>query len=176
MSAPLSKSAIKRAPTPPPPSPPHILEAENDDEETAVTSGRKPRVGSLSKLATPPISPGVPNSNVHERFLAAPSQSLNPSVSVNTLKESYEIAVRFEEIGMRRDGITLSTRRRRVLHIQADDYGATGGHWERRIGFGWDADLKNVRAEFDGAMLRVLVPRKKGSGIGGTVGGAASHL
>lgn len=34
------------------------------------------------------------------------------------------------------------------------------GHFERRISFGYDADLSHVRAEFDGEHLRVLVPRK----------------
>lgn len=34
------------------------------------------------------------------------------------------------------------------------------GHFERRISFGYDADLALVRAEFDGEMLRVIVPRR----------------
>ena len=54
----------------------------------------------------------------------------------------------------------LSTRRRRILHIAADSWEAGGGHFERRISFGYDADLARVRAEFDGEHLRVLVPRK----------------
>ena len=33
-------------------------------------------------------------------------------------------------------------------------------HFERRIAFGYDADLVQVRAEFDGEMLRVAVPRR----------------
>ena len=33
------------------------------------------------------------------------------------------------------------------------------GHFERRISFGYDADLGRVRAEFDGELLRVIVPR-----------------
>ena len=54
----------------------------------------------------------------------------------------------------------LSTRRRRILHIAADSWEDGGGHFERRISFGYDADLARVRAEFDGEHLRVLVPRK----------------
>ena len=34
------------------------------------------------------------------------------------------------------------------------------GHFERRIAFGYDADLGHVRAEFDGDILRVIVPRR----------------
>ncbi len=34
------------------------------------------------------------------------------------------------------------------------------GHFERRISFGYDADLGRVRAEFDGEILRVIVPRR----------------
>jgi hypothetical protein len=34
------------------------------------------------------------------------------------------------------------------------------GHFERRISFGYDADLSHVRAEFDGEILRVIVPRR----------------
>jgi hypothetical protein len=34
------------------------------------------------------------------------------------------------------------------------------GHFERRISFGYDADLGHVRAEFDGDMLHITVPRR----------------
>lgn len=34
------------------------------------------------------------------------------------------------------------------------------GHFERRVSFGYDAELAQVRAEFDGDMLRVVVPRR----------------
>lgn len=49
-----------------------------------------------------------------------------------------------------------------MLHLAADIYSEAegGGHWERRISFGWDADLNAVRAEFDGRYLKVIVPRK----------------
>ncbi|KAG6817476.1 hypothetical protein H0H87_008101, partial [Tephrocybe sp. NHM501043] len=33
-------------------------------------------------------------------------------------------------------------------------------HFERRISFGYDADLVQVRAEFDGEMLRISIPRR----------------
>lgn len=36
---------------------------------------------------------------------------------------------------------------------------SSGGHFERRISFGHDADVVQIRAEFDGEMLRVYIPR-----------------
>ena len=36
----------------------------------------------------------------------------------------------------------------------------SAGHFERRISFGYDADLTQVRAEFDGEHLRITVPRR----------------
>lgn len=34
------------------------------------------------------------------------------------------------------------------------------GHFERRVSYGYDADLGQVRAEFDGEHLLVRVPRR----------------
>lgn len=34
------------------------------------------------------------------------------------------------------------------------------GLFERRISFGYDADLAQVRADFDGLMLHIMVPRR----------------
>ncbi|THH10517.1 hypothetical protein EW145_g1271 [Phellinidium pouzarii] len=70
----------------------------------------------------------------------------------------YRLIVRLP--GYSRDCIMLSTRQRRILNIAADSWEAGGGHFERRISFGYDADLTHVRAEFDGEHLRVLIPRK----------------
>lgn len=61
---------------------------------------------------------------------------------------------------------TLATKKRRILHVVADSWGTGGGHFERRISFGYDADLTQVRAEFDGEMLRVIVPRRIHSVVG----------
>ena len=48
------------------------------------------------------------------------------------------------------------------LHIGFDlsETSLGTGHFERRISFGYDADLSHVRAEFDGEILRVIVPRR----------------
>jgi hypothetical protein len=52
--------------------------------------------------------------------------------------------------------------RRYVTVLQFLNVKSNGGagHFERRISFGYDADLGHVRAEFDGEILRVIVPRR----------------
>src|ERR1700761_6407312 len=62
---------------------------------------------------------------------------------------------------------TLATKRRRILHVVADSWEDGGGHFERRISFGYDADLMHVRAEFDGELLRVIIPRRLPGGMSG---------
>jgi len=64
--------------------------------------------------------------------------------------------------GYQRDEITLSTRKRRVLHVVADPFISSSGtgHFERRISFGYDADMVRVRAEFNGGVLKIIVPRR----------------
>jgi HSP20 family molecular chaperone IbpA len=79
-------------------------------------------------------------------------------IAVETSPVEYRLVARLP--GFRRDAITLAARRRRVLHVVADSWEPGGGHFERRISFGYDADLSPVRAEFDGEILRVIVPRR----------------
>ncbi|KAF8601117.1 hypothetical protein BDV93DRAFT_446323, partial [Ceratobasidium sp. AG-I] len=71
--------------------------------------------------------------------------------------------------------ITVATRRGRLLVIAADRWDTDPApfsldpahvpahpppaHFERRITFGWDADMARIRAEFDGQVLHVSVPR-----------------
>jgi len=65
--------------------------------------------------------------------------------------------------GFQRDEITLSTRKRRVLHVVADPFLSSlrgTGHFERRISFGYDADMAHIRAEFNGGVLKIVVPRR----------------
>jgi HSP20 family molecular chaperone IbpA len=47
-----------------------------------------------------------------------------------------------------------------VYHAINIEINVGTGHFERRISFGYDADLSHVRAEFDGEILRVIVPRR----------------
>ncbi|KJA27874.1 hypothetical protein HYPSUDRAFT_109074, partial [Hypholoma sublateritium FD-334 SS-4] len=79
-------------------------------------------------------------------------------IEVETTQSEYKLLVRLP--GFSREGITLATKRRRILHIVADSWENEGGHFERRISFGYDADLARVRAEFDGIMLRITIPRR----------------
>ncbi|KAL5485155.1 hypothetical protein ACEPAI_7797 [Sanghuangporus weigelae] len=94
----------------------------------------------------------------YEPFLSHAPPPADTYITVETTETEYRLIVRLP--GYNRDAIMLSTRRRRILHIAADSWEAGGGHFERRISFGYDADLARVRAEFDGEHLRVLVPRK----------------
>jgi HSP20 family molecular chaperone IbpA len=79
-------------------------------------------------------------------------------IAVETSPSEYRLIVRLP--GFRRDGITIATRRRRILHVVADSWEPQGGHFERRVLFGYDADLAQVRAEFDGQILRIIIPRR----------------
>ncbi|KAI0946328.1 hypothetical protein AcV7_010334 [Taiwanofungus camphoratus] len=94
----------------------------------------------------------------HEPFLAHSPPPQDSYIAVETKPREYRLLVRLP--GFRRDAITLSTRKRRILHIVADSWEPNGGHFERRISFGYDADLAQVRAEFDGEFLNVIVPRR----------------
>ncbi|PWN44088.1 hypothetical protein IE81DRAFT_282123, partial [Ceraceosorus guamensis] len=63
--------------------------------------------------------------------------------------------------GFSLDAITLATKHHRQLVIVADKWDeATGGHFERRVTFGHDADLKRTTASFDGSQLKIVVPKR----------------
>ncbi|KAF8957969.1 hypothetical protein BDZ97DRAFT_1630843, partial [Flammula alnicola] len=79
-------------------------------------------------------------------------------IVIETTPSEYKLLVRLP--GFSREGIMLATKRRRILHVVADSWENGGGHFEHRISFGYDADLAQVRAEFDGVMLRVVVSRR----------------
>ena len=76
---------------------------------------------------------------------------------METLSSEYNLVVRLP--GFRRDAIILATCRQRILHLVADSWEFDGGHVEHRISFGYDADLSHVCAEFNGELLRVIIPR-----------------
>ncbi|PWN52179.1 hypothetical protein IE53DRAFT_312616 [Violaceomyces palustris] len=83
-------------------------------------------------------------------------------LAIETTKTSYVLITRLP--GFSLDCITLATKHHRTLHIVADKWDAEGGgHFERRITFDNTADLRNVKAEFDGTILRVFVPRRSGT-------------
>ncbi|KAI0066280.1 hypothetical protein BV25DRAFT_1797005, partial [Artomyces pyxidatus] len=111
-------------------------------------------------ILAPPAPPGHDSGNraPHEPFLSDAPPPADSWIAVETVASEYTLVVRLP--GFKRDGITLATRRRRILHLVADSWEPGGGHFERRISFGYDADLSQVRAEFDGELLRVIVPRR----------------
>ncbi|KAH9992594.1 hypothetical protein BJV77DRAFT_945015 [Russula vinacea] len=130
------RSTHRPRPALPPPAPPTILDPP-PARSTSVWRSRAPHEPYLSDAPPPPDS----------------------WIAVETSPVEYRLVARLP--GFRRDAITLAARRRRVLHVVADSWEPGGvGHFERRISFGYDADLSHVRAEFDGEILRVIVPRR----------------
>ncbi|KAF8197864.1 hypothetical protein BJ912DRAFT_846085 [Pholiota molesta] len=122
----------------PPPEPPTILPPDptHDVTEASEVHNRAPYMPFLSHVLPPPDS----------------------WIQVESTHSEYKLLVRLP--GFSREGITLASKRRRILHIVADSWENGGGHFERRISFGYDADLAQVRAEFDGVMLRIAIPRR----------------
>ncbi|KAI0630436.1 hypothetical protein C8Q77DRAFT_261717 [Trametes polyzona] len=106
----------------------------------------------------PPLSTDRGPTAPYEPFLAHAPAPQDSYIAVDTKPTEYRLIVRLP--GFRRDAITVSTRKRRVLHVVADSWEPDGGHFEQRISFGYDALLAQVRAEFDGEHLQVIVPRR----------------
>ncbi|KAF7789309.1 hypothetical protein EIP86_000253 [Pleurotus ostreatoroseus] len=142
--------------------PPDWLRENSSVRHTASTSratsnSRVPPPARPAVLAPPPISSNNAQ-EVHRRFLSQAPPPQDSYLAVETSMEAYVLIAHLP--GFRRESMTLSTRRRRILHIVADSWEPNGGHFERRISFGYDANLTQVRAEFDGQMLRITVPRR----------------
>ncbi|KAF8557628.1 hypothetical protein OG21DRAFT_1406692 [Imleria badia] len=128
------------------------------------------RVASAAPTLLGPEAPVIlsPPSNEQGGQSRAPCDSFlchsppaNTWIAVETLQSEYSLLVRLP--GFNRNGMLvsfLSIIRRRILHVVADSWEPEGGHFERRVSFGYDAELSQVRAEFDGEMLRIVVPRR----------------
>jgi len=119
----------------PSPDPPVILPPENNTSQSSF----------------PSQAPYLP-------FLSHAPPPENSWIEVETLQHEYKLDVRLP--GFTREGITLATKKRRILHVVANKWENGGGFFERRISFGYDADLAQVRADFDGLMLHIMVPRR----------------
>ncbi|KAF8639554.1 hypothetical protein AX17_001458 [Amanita inopinata Kibby_2008] len=174
-------------PIPPPPSPPRQYIPRYSDIPPLSRFGSSRPVTSSSTSSSssyyleppePPMilppDPYVPQSDTasqndgtsgtgvqqapHVPFLSHAPPPADSYIEVETTLREYRLLVKLP--GFCRDSITLASKRRRILHIVADRWEGEGGHFERRISFGYDADLVQVRAEFDGEMLRVVVPRR----------------
>ncbi|CAE6513426.1 unnamed protein product [Rhizoctonia solani] len=149
---------------PPPPDPPHIHTPPSSPE------------------ATPYAYPFLPSFE--------PRGDARPSVTVDVHPDQYVLACRMPHFD--HSSITVATRRGRLLVIAADRWDTLEpaplsldpalipnppqpAHFERRITFGWDADMARIRAEFDGvtptrgrlaawmisALCPILSPRSK---------------
>ncbi|KDR75142.1 hypothetical protein GALMADRAFT_38480, partial [Galerina marginata CBS 339.88] len=84
--------------------------------------------------------------------------AVGSTIEVYTLQHEYQLHVNLP--GFSWSGITLATKRRRILHVVADRWDNGGGHFERRVSFGYDADLAQVKADFNGDLLRITIPRR----------------
>ncbi|KAJ7646943.1 hypothetical protein FB45DRAFT_732789 [Roridomyces roridus] len=112
-----------------------------------------------------PYTSSRPSGASYEPFLSHAPQPVDSWIEVETTQAEYRLVVRLP--GFKRDGITLATKKRRILHVVANSWEEGGGHFERRISFGYDADLAQVRAEFDGELLKVIIPRRMPAGMQG---------
>jgi len=89
------------------------------------------------------------------------------TVEVTTTSSAYTLSIHLPSF--HRDEITVSLRKHRVLHIVADRFLTVSNvlhntedeHFEKRISFGYDADMRGVRADFLEGVLRVTVPRRE---------------
>ncbi|KAG8214054.1 hypothetical protein J3R82DRAFT_10811 [Butyriboletus roseoflavus] len=180
-----SSSELRRisVPIPSSPPPPYSMFLPTEDP-VSMTRNLSTVVASASTTTLAPEAPVImaPLPNEQGAHGLAPYDSFlchtppaNTWIAVETSQSEYVLLVRLP--GFRRDGMqvrflsisdlslipslrTIATRRRRILHVVADSWEPEGGHFERRVSFGYDAELAQVRAEFDGEMLRIVVPRR----------------
>ncbi|CEL58638.1 hypothetical protein RSOLAG1IB_08701 [Rhizoctonia solani AG-1 IB] len=134
---------------PPPPEPPHIH--------------------------TPPSSPSARPYAYPFLPSCEPRGDAMPSVSAEVSPDKYVLSCRMPHFD--HSSITVASRKGRSIVIAADRWGAVEpfplsldptlipgppqpAHFERRVTFGWDADMTRVHASFDGVTLRVTVPRR----------------
>ncbi|KAI0775798.1 hypothetical protein BD413DRAFT_652493 [Trametes elegans] len=133
----------------------------DSDGASSLSSDRPlppPAPPSVLTPPPPPLSTDRGPTAPYEPFLAHAPAPQDSYIAVDTKPTEYRLVVRLP--GFKRDAITVSTRKRRILHIVADSWDPDGGHFEQRISFGYDALLAHVRAEFDGEHLQVIVPRR----------------
>jgi len=131
---------------------------------TTMSSSPSPSSSSSSSYP-PPHAPmilpedygddGQPTSG---RAFLSSTPARDSTIEVQTLQHEYRLLVRLP--GFNRDSIILATKRKHILHVVADRWDNDGGHFERRIAFGYDADLDKVKAGFDGEILRISIPRR----------------
>jgi len=119
---------------------------------------------SLRATLTGSAQPGSSGSPARESEAIVAKK--HPTVEVNTAPSAYTLSIPLPSF--HRNEITVSLRKHRVLHIVADKFltlsnvlhNTEDEHFEKRISFGYDADMRGVRADFSEGILRVIVPRR----------------
>ncbi|KAJ1300423.1 hypothetical protein OPQ81_005243 [Rhizoctonia solani] len=166
---------------PPMPRPCPTRQASWGKRHASLDSPKRPNVGEFadgislgSSLPTPTLRL---RDHTRIRFyrLMNHGGDARPSVSVDIHPDKYVLACRMPHFD--HSSITVATRRGRLLVIAADRWDnlepaplsldpalipnpPQPAHFERRVTFGWDADMGRIRAEFDGVTLHVTVPRR----------------
>ncbi|KDQ57402.1 hypothetical protein JAAARDRAFT_193736 [Jaapia argillacea MUCL 33604] len=137
---------------PTPTLPPALIAHTRSLQNRTLEIPRARSASGIPKSAPPTILTPSPlesrrsrRSAAYEPFLSHAPPPIDSWIAVETLAREYRLLVKLP--GFRRDAITLATRRRRILHVVADSWEPTGGHFERRISFGYDADLAHTLAE-----------------------------
>lgn len=130
------------------------------DLKKLVVDPTTPEKKAPNPLASCSVS--TPQSPCTLPFLDHRPAPVETNLTIETATERYTLVMSLP--GFSLDCITLATKQHqhhRTLHIVADKWDAEGGgHFERRVTFpDKQCDLKNVKAEFDGTILRVYVPR-----------------
>jgi HSP20 family molecular chaperone IbpA len=81
----------------------------------------------------------------YEPFLSHAPPPADSWIEVETTAGEYRLNVRLP--GFRRDGITLATKRRRILHVVADSWENGGGEFFFLVQLGSWVDRKYIKVQ-----------------------------
>ncbi|GAA5957804.1 hypothetical protein JCM3765_003771 [Sporobolomyces pararoseus] len=116
-----------------------------------------------------------PESDVE--FLDHRPEPPGAKLSINR-DDPHQVVLKVTLPGFSLDNITVAMRRGHKVHIVADSYGETGGHFEKLIHLGSDVSSTAPRAEFNGTDLNVYIQRRpsRPSSSASTAGGSTAAL
>ncbi|GAA6016387.1 hypothetical protein JCM11491_002394 [Sporobolomyces phaffii] len=116
-----------------------------------------------------------PESDVE--FLDHRPEPPGAKLSINR-DDPHQVVLKVTLPGFSLDNITVAMRRGHKVHIVADSYGETGGHFEKLVHLGSDVSSVAPRAEFNGTDLNVYIARRpsRPSSSASTAGGSTSAL
>ncbi|GAA5903054.1 hypothetical protein JCM8208_000441 [Rhodotorula glutinis] len=92
-------------------------------------------------------------------FLDERPEPPNTSLDIDR-SDPAQVVVRVRLPGFSLDNITVAMRRGHKVHVVADSYGESGGHYEKLVTLGSDVSSAAPRAEFDGTLLRIFIHRR----------------